>query len=110
MPSGDIEGQRRIINNLRRFVDMVPFGTMQPRPELGSGCVCLAEEGRTYAAFAPRGGPHLLYLLERRRYQLTWCRVADGEICSGGDVGGGMARLVPPFEGASAALLRWEGD
>ncbi len=61
-----------------------------PHDELASdGAYCVAEPGRTYVLYLPRGG-HSTLRLEPGRYRVTWMRAATGE-----------SRALPPADGGS---------
>lgn len=107
-PEGDIDGQREAIAHLRVFVDRVPFWTMQPRHELVSeNALCLADEGRTYAALVPGGGELAVYVPEDVAFEVQWCAVTPGEFFEAEPVRGvaGGITLTPPFDGPAAVLL-----
>lgn len=102
------------ISFLQRFLRRFPLVRMRPRPELVTGRfpaghrpAVLADPGRNYAVYLPRGPVSNLRLrLPAGSYRLTWVDPVDGRTLRTDLVrhSGGTRRLEPPVFAEDLAL------
>jgi CubicO group peptidase (beta-lactamase class C family) len=100
------------LSGTRRFMESVPFHTMQPRNDLvrSGHAFCLAELGESYVLYLPEGGQVSLELAAGD-YRCAWWDPAqgqDGEFRNAGSVTGGVQTFVAP--GANDWALRIARD
>jgi hypothetical protein len=108
---------RRMIKGAREVTDAFELVRCEPRPDLietpaGTEAYCLAEPGRQYALYFPRGGGATLALEGGEgEMALRWYDVEGGQWGDEGAVqGGGSVDLACPGDGQWAAVLRRRRD
>lgn len=78
---------------LYRFFTALPYWRMQPFAGVKDPCLALAEEGRVYVVFAPRGGKVSLDLSSARgQFAARWFNPRTGEYLDGPRVEGAAWR------------------
>lgn len=81
------------LSHLAHFMRSLPFWRMQPQPEIISTKVCLAELGRTYAVYAPKGGTVQLHLTKTEgSLKAQWFNPRAGNWVEVGFISGGSVR------------------
>jgi hypothetical protein len=102
-----------IIRSMRWVTDQIDFTTTEPRNDLLSGrdeneAFLLAESGRQYALYFPKGGEVRLDLTAAKgQWEVLWRNVLDGTVQNGGLIGGGKPEnLKTPGSGHWAAVLK----
>ncbi|MCS7186979.1 MAG: DUF5060 domain-containing protein [Armatimonadota bacterium] len=81
------------LGRLASFMRSLPFWRMQPHPELASTKICLAEVGRTYAVYAPKGGTIQLDLTKiDGEFKVRWFNPRAGNWVDGGSISAGSVR------------------
>jgi hypothetical protein len=92
------------LGGARAFMESLPFHEMKPQNELVTEGVafCLAQPGKAYAVYLPRGGDITINLAESARYVCAWWNPAngkDGRFQSEQQLGGGSQTISAPADG-----------
>ena len=92
----------------RTYAERMDLTKAVPHPELASTGFCLANPGKEYLVFLPRGGEVTLDLSKAEKSMSTeWLRTSDGAVSSGEMApGGARMTLKSPFPDA-AVLYLW---
>lgn len=95
------------LTHLARFMRSLPFWRLKPYPELSSTGICLADEGQTYAVYAPDGGVVQIDLTKTKAtFKTRWFNPRTGEWLTGRTVaGGGLRELIAPDNGDWVLLV-----
>jgi CubicO group peptidase (beta-lactamase class C family) len=97
------------LGGARAFMETLPFHQMQPRNDLVSEgeAFCLADPGKVYALYLPRGG-RVTVDFENGDYTCDWWNPengSNGEFQGEQKLKGGKQTLTPPPEGDWAARI-----
>jgi hypothetical protein len=96
-----LEGYARMV----RFFTSFEWWKTDPRDELvNNGAFCLAEAGRVYVAYLPKGG-NVTVKLDPGGYQVKWFNPRNGEYLSGATVEGAAWTSPPAPDNEDWVLL-----
>jgi hypothetical protein len=103
------------IGHAARFFNQagIEFWKMKPDSKLSSTGICLAEPGRAYVVYAPRGGEISVDLFAADgQLNVKWINPHTGAATDGGTVSGGSRCLFrPPFDGDAVLYLKaWTAE
>ena len=107
-PPESWEPLRKSLGQVRQLADRVELASMVPHDELASTSYCLANPGREYVAFLPKGG-HVDVDLSASAgmMDVEWIPPVDGASQQGEQVSGGdKATFASPFNGAAVLYLK----
>ena len=98
---------RRGMGQTRRLADDIGLGSMTPHGELASTGYCLADPGRQYVVYAPKGVEIKVDLSHASgAMSVTWIDARTGKRTGGGSVEPGRRALAPPKTGKWALWIR----
>jgi hypothetical protein len=103
---------RAAMGSARRLAERAGLQAMRPRGELASSGYCLANPGREYLVYQPKGDEELALELPAGAYGLEWFDAAKGAAAGSARIevgeGEGKVTLKAPFEGDAVLHLRRE--
>ena len=82
----DLEGARRAMGRTSRFAERVNLAAMKPAGDIASTKFCMADPGREYLVYQPKGGEAFSVMLKAGSYRCEWFDVAKGTTVSGGSI------------------------
>ncbi|MEW6235853.1 MAG: DUF6298 domain-containing protein [Candidatus Omnitrophota bacterium] len=102
------EALRRNMGCALKLSQKVNLAAMTPRNDLSSAKYCLAEPGRTYIVYIPKGEKAEVDLSAvKGKASVEWLNIKTGDVKKGGDMEGGKKQtFASPF--AEAAILHIE--
>jgi hypothetical protein len=102
------ESLRRNMGYSLRYAKKVNLAAMTPRPELASTEFCLADPGREYLVYLPKGGEATVDLgVAQGAFSAEWMSTADGAITPGETFSGGGKRVFKaPFSGDAVVHIK----
>jgi hypothetical protein len=89
---------RRAMGQARLLSERIDLAAMAPHGELSSTGYCLANPGKEYVVYQPRGGEAFSLRLEAGKYREEWLHPERGEVLGAADAetGGQPLRLAAP--------------
>jgi hypothetical protein len=104
----DQESMRKAMGQTRNVADRMGLAGMVPRDDLASTRYCLANPGREYLVYLPRGGEVTVDLsAASAEFGVEWIHPVDGTITAGEPIAGGAKRpMRAPFEGEAVLSLK----
>ena len=108
-PDPYYDGLRQAMGLTRTYAQRMNLSKAVPHAELASTGFCLADPGKQYLVFLPRGGEVTLDLSKAAKpMNSEWLRTSDSSVSSGEMApGGGKITLKAPFVDA-AVLYLWK--
>ncbi len=99
---------RRAMGSVRKLANRIDLLAMVPRNELTSSRYCLANPGKKYLVYLPKGGRVTVDLTTARgAFAVEWVYPVDGTVTqSQSALGGGKRAFKAPFSG-DAVLYIW---
>jgi hypothetical protein len=109
-PASHWEPVRRAMGVTRKLANRVDLQAMTPHGEIASTNYCLAEPGKAYIVFVPKGGAVTVDLSKAAgRFLTEWIHPIEGRSTVGKAITGGDQRsLAAPFQGAAVLYLHRE--
>ncbi|MHB1037607.1 MAG: DUF6298 domain-containing protein [Pirellulales bacterium] len=101
---------REAMGLTRQYAARMNLARMVPHGELASSGFCLADSGREYLVYLPKGGEVSVDLSAAQGdLAVEWLHPVKGTIATSGTVGGGVKRVLKaPFPGDAVLHLRRE--
>ena len=99
---------REAMGVARRLADRVPLASMMPHGELASSGFCLADPGKEYVVYLPKGGEVTVDLTPLvGQIVAEWIHPVDGKSVPGKETfGGAKQTLQAPFSGDAVLHLK----
>jgi hypothetical protein len=99
---------RKAMGVARRLADRIPLASMTPHGGLASSGFCLADPGKEYVVYLPKGGEVTVDLTPASGQIIAeWIHPVDGKTVSGEETLGGAKRTVrAPFSGDAVLHLK----
>jgi len=102
------EDARRAMGHTRRFAERLNLAPITPQSQLSSTGYCLADPGKEYLVYQPKGGEGFSVELSAGRYRYEWFDAAEGKPAGNGtvEVSGGRQEFKAPFPGDGVLYLK----
>jgi hypothetical protein len=110
-PRIDLSRDKLVRSNLGYCLDysyQMDLTSMTPQNELSSTTYCLANPGKEYLIFAPKGKPFTIDLTAVvGNLKVEWLNIETGERLNGEDISGNLSTsFSPPFSGPAVAYIK----